>query len=90
MIDKWLKDDHTYMQSQNPLRLGLDSRGARRTGSSSATCAAARSWVGPGTVMGAGETQLMHTLTTAAKKGWAYMEDDARRTAQRGGEDENG
>ena len=26
--------------------------------------------------MGAGETQLMHTLTTAAKKGWAYMEDD--------------
>jgi hypothetical protein len=27
-------------------------------------------------VMGAGETQLMHTLTTAAKKGWAYMEDD--------------
>lgn len=29
---------------------------------------------GPGTVMGAGETQLMHTLATAAKKGWAYME----------------
>ena len=27
-------------------------------------------------MMGAGETQLMHTLTTAAKKGWAYMEDD--------------
>jgi hypothetical protein len=26
--------------------------------------------------MGAGETQLMHTLTTATKKGWAYMEDD--------------
>ena len=69
MIDKWLKDDHTYMQSQNPL-------GSVSRGSSSATCAAARSWVGPGTVMGAGETQLMHTLTTAAKKGWAYMEDD--------------
>ena len=26
MIDKWLKDDHTYMQSQNPL--GSVSRGS--------------------------------------------------------------
>jgi hypothetical protein len=33
MIDKWLKDDHTYMQSQNPLGLeGLAAleRRARR------------------------------------------------------------
>ena len=28
MIDKWLKDDHTYMQSQNPLRLGLEGLAA--------------------------------------------------------------
>jgi hypothetical protein len=41
--------------------------------------------------MGAGETQLMHTLTTAAKKGWAYMEDDEEDTGQLSeGEDENG
>jgi hypothetical protein len=37
--------------------------------------------------MGAGETQLMHTLTTAAKKGWAYMEDDDE---DRSGRPENG
>ena len=40
--------------------------------------------VGPGTLMGAGETQLMHTLTTAAKKGWAYMEDDEEDSSVRG------
>jgi hypothetical protein len=28
--------------------------------------------------MGAGETQLMHTLTTSAKKGWAYISEDRR------------
>jgi hypothetical protein len=38
--------------------------------------------------MGAGETQLMHTLTTAAKKGWAYMEDDEE--DRRNGPEENG
>ena len=36
-------------------------------------------------MVGAGETQLMHTLTTAAKKGWAYMEDDEEdRSSARG------
>jgi hypothetical protein len=41
--------------------------------------------------MGAGETQLMHTLTTAAKKGWAYMEDDEedRRKTGMGGRAES-
>ena len=33
----------------------------------------------------------MHTLTTAAKKGWAYMEDDEEDRRQLSeGEDENG
>ena len=73
MLDKWLMDDHSYLQSQNPPRLGLegsphwlverDVRGRTEL-----------SKPGPGTVMGGGETQLMHTLATAAKKGWAYME----------------
>ena len=35
-------------------------------------------------MMGAVETQLMHTLTTAAKKGWAYMEDDEEDSSARG------
>ena len=75
MLDKWLKDDHSVMQSQNPPRLGLagsphwlverDVRGRTEL-----------SKPGPGTVMGAAETQLMHTLATAAKKGWAYMEEE--------------
>ena len=70
-LDKWLKDDHSVMQSQNPPRLGLagsphlrverDVRGRTEL-----------SKPGPGTVVGAAETQLMHTLATAAKKGWAY------------------
>ena len=73
MTEKWLKDDHSVMQSQNPPRLGVegsphwlverDVRGRTEL-----------SKPGPGTVMGGGETQLMHTLATAAKKGWAYME----------------
>jgi len=40
--------------------------------------------------MGAGETQLMHTLTTAAKKGWAYMEDDEEDRRKTGRESSNG
>ena len=89
MIDKWLKDDHTYMQSQNPLRLGLEGLAALDRRARRARLHGAE--VGPGTVMGAGETQLMHTLTTAAKKGWAYMEDDEEDTGQLSeGEDENG
>ena len=58
MTEKWLKDDHSVMQSQNPPRLGVegsphwlverDVRGRTEL-----------SKPGPGTVMGGGETQLI-------------------------------